>query len=87
MEFRGFSIISGFQLMFEGDVFMSVRGRLHLQYDSPSAIDLLKKSFMLCNFSSYLSLFTLHTPNEVKLLQARIAQMLVCFNPKDRKAV
>lgn len=65
---------------------MSVRGRLHLQHDSPSATDLLKKSFMLRGFSSYFNLVTLDSLNEVTLLQATIAQMLVCFNSKNKKS-
>lgn len=67
---------------------MSMRGQLHLQHDSPSATDLLKKIFMIRGFSSYFNLVTLDSLNEVTLLQATIAQMLVCFNSKKtEKAV
>lgn len=64
---------------------MSMRGQLHLQHDSPSATDLLKKIFMIRGFSSYFNLVTLDSLNEVTLLQATIAQMLVCFNSKKQK--
>lgn len=64
---------------------MSMRGQLHLQHDSPSATDLLKKIFMIRGFSSYFNLVTLDSLNEVTLLQATIAQMLVCFNSKKNR--